>query len=60
MATVMKFVSQALILAAIVFFFYEAYVGVVKDGGSSSVFTGVGALIVTLIGSALIEKYVHD
>jgi hypothetical protein len=53
-------VKQILILLAIVFFFYAAYQGVVGDGGSTSVFTGVGALVVVLIGSYLIDKLVQD
>ncbi len=53
-------VKQILILFAIVFFFYAAYQGVVGDGGSTSVFTGVGALVVVLIGSYLIDKLVQD
>jgi hypothetical protein len=52
--------KQILILLAIVFFFYAAYQGVVGDGGSTSVFTGVGALVVVLIGSYLIDKLVQD
>jgi hypothetical protein len=47
--------KQILILLAIVFFFYAAYQGVVGDGGSTSVFTGV-----VLIGSYLIDKLVQD
>jgi len=52
--------KQILILFAIVFFFYAAYQGVVGDGGSTSVFTGVGALVIVLLGSYLIDKLVQD
>jgi membrane associated rhomboid family serine protease len=48
--------KQILIVVAIIFFFYAAYQGVVGDGGSTSVFTGVGALVFVLIGSYLIDK----
>ena len=55
-----KLLSQGAILLAILFFFYAAYEGVVGGGGSTSVFTGVGALVVSLIGSYIIDKFVHD
>ena len=48
--------SKILILLAIVFFFYAAYQGVMGDGGSASVFTGVAALILVLVGSYFIDK----
>ena len=54
------FLKQTLILLAIAFFFYAAYEGVVGDGGSTSVFTGVGALVLVLVGSYLIDKLVQD
>lgn len=52
--------KQILTLFAIVFFFYAAYQGVVGDGGSTSVFTGVGALVIVLLGSYFIDKLVQD
>jgi hypothetical protein len=52
--------KQILTLFAIVFFFYAAYQGVVGDGGSTSVFTGVGALVIVLVGSYFIDKLVQD
>ena len=52
--------KQIMILLAIAFFFYAAYQGVVGDGGSTSVFTGVGALVVVLVGSYIIDKLVQD
>lgn len=51
--------KQTLILLAIAFFFYAAYQGVVGDGGSTSVFTGVGALVLVLIGSFIIDKFAN-
>lgn len=53
-------IKQILILLAIIFFFYAAYQGVVGDGGSTSVFTGVGALVIVLVGSYFIDKLVQD
>ena len=55
-----KIIKQIAIFFAIVFFFYAAYQGVVGDGGSTSVFTGVGALIIVLVGSYFIDKFVQD
>lgn len=55
-----QLLKQALILLAIAFFFYAAYQGVVGDGGSTSVFTGVGALVLVLVGSYFIDKLVQD
>ncbi len=52
--------KRILIVLAIVFFFYAAYQGVVGEGGSTSVFTGVGALVIVLLGSYLIDKLVQD
>ena len=59
-ATLTYWIKQILILLAIAFFFYAAYQGVVGDGGSTSVFTGVGALVVVLVGSYFIDKLVQD
>jgi len=60
MGTWTNILKQILILLGIAFFFYAAYQGVVGDGGSTSVFTGVGALIVVLVGSYFIDKLVQD
>lgn len=60
MAAAMKLVAQILTVLAIVFFFYQVYEGVMGEGGSTSVFTGVGALFVVLVGSVLIDKFVQD
>lgn len=60
MGTFTNILKQALLLLAIAFFFYAAYQGVVGDGGSTSVFTGVGALVLVLVGSYLIDKLVQD
>lgn len=54
-----KLLSQFLTLLAIVFFFYAAYEGVMGEGGSTSVFTGVGVLVLVLIGSFFIDKLTH-
>jgi hypothetical protein len=54
-----RLLSTTLKLVAIAFFFYAAYQGVMGDGGSTSVFTGVGVLIIVLIGSYFIDKFVH-
>ena len=60
MSTFVYILKQSLLLLAIAFFFYAAYQGVVGDGGSTSVFTGVGALVLVLVGSYLIDKLVQD
>ena len=51
-----KLLSQTLKLLAIAFFFYASYQGVMGEGGSTSVFTGVGVLILVLVGSYFIDK----
>jgi len=51
--------SKTLQLLAIVFFFYAAYQGVMGEDGSTSVFTGVGVLIIVLAGSYFIDKLAH-
>ncbi len=60
MVAITNILKQTLLLLAIAFFFYAAYEGVVGDGGSTSVFTGVGALVLVLVGSYLIDKLVQD
>jgi hypothetical protein len=60
LGTITYILKQTLLLLAIAFFFYAAYQGVVGDGGSTSVFTGVGALVLVLVGSYLIDKLVQD
>ena len=54
-----KLFSQILTLFAIAFFFYAAYQGIMEDGGSASVFTGVAVLILVLAGSYFIDKLAH-
>lgn len=56
MGMLTQLIKQVLILLGIAFFFYAAYQGVVGDGGSTSVFTGVGALVIVLVGSYIIDK----
>ena len=59
MEFIAKIFSQILQLLAIAFFFYAAYQGVMGEGGSTSVFTGVGVLVLVLIGSYFIDKLVN-
>lgn len=59
MELIAKIFSQTLQLLAIIFFFYAAYQGVMGEGGSTSVFTGVGVLVLVLIGSYFIDKLVN-
>lgn len=54
--TLTKLLSKILQLMAIAFFFYAAYEGVMGEGGSTSVFSGVGVLVLVLIGSYFIDK----
>lgn len=51
-----SWLAKTLQLLAIIFFFYAAYEGVMGDGGSTSVFSGVGVLVMVLIGSYFIDK----
>jgi hypothetical protein len=51
-----RWLAKTLQLLAIIFFFYAAYEGVMGDGGSTSVFSGVGVLVMVLIGSYFIDK----
>ena len=51
-----KFLSHLLKLLAMIFFFYASYQGVMGGGGSTSVFTGVGVLVLVLVGSYIIDK----
>ena len=60
MGAITNVLKQTLLLLAIAFFFYAVYEGVVGEGGSTSVFTGVGALVLVLVGSYLIDKLVQD
>lgn len=55
-----QIVKQIFFVLAIAFFFYAVYQGVMGGGGSTSVFTGVGALVVVLLGSYVIDKFVND
>ena len=59
MGMLTQLLKQILTLIAIVFFFYAVYQGVVGDGGSTSVFTGVGALVLVLVGSYIIDKFAN-
>jgi hypothetical protein len=56
MGLLTRLLSQILQVIAIVFFFYAAYEGVLGEGGSTSVFSGVGVLVLVLVGSYFIDK----
>jgi hypothetical protein len=60
MGSLPSIIKHILILIGIVFFFYAAYEGVVGEGGSTSVFTGVGALLIVLAGSYAIDKLLQN
>lgn len=49
-------VSQLLKLFGIVFFLYAAYDGTFGGQGSTSVFIGVGVLVMVLVGSFVVDK----
>lgn len=49
-------VSQLLKLGGIIFFMYAAYDGTFGGQGSTSVFIGVGVLIMVLVGSFVVDK----
>ena len=48
-------VSQLLKLGGIIFFMYAAYDGTFGGQGSTSVFIGVGVLIMVLVGSFVVD-----
>jgi len=60
MTLLTKLISQIVKLLAMAFFFYAVYEGVMQGGGSTSVFTGVGVLVMVLIGSLFIDKLAQD
>jgi hypothetical protein len=49
-------VSQLLKLGGIIFFMYAAYDGTFGGQGSTSVFIGVGVLVLVLVGSFVVDK----
>lgn len=49
-------VSQLLKLGGIIFFMFAAYDGTFGGQGSTSVFIGVGVLVMVLAGSFVVEK----
>lgn len=51
-----KLISLILRLCGIAFFLYAAFQGVFGVGGSTSVFTGVGVLVLVLLGTHVIER----
>lgn len=53
---VVNLISLILRLCGIAFFLYAAFQGVFGVGGSTSVFTGVGVLVLVLLGTHLIDK----
>jgi hypothetical protein len=48
--------SQLLKLGGIMFFMYAAYDGTFGGQGSTSVFVGVGVLVLVLAGSMVVDK----
>lgn len=53
---VVKLISMILRLCGIAFFLFAAFQGVFGVGGSTSVFTGVGVLVLVILGTQLIDK----
>ncbi len=57
-AQFVKMCSSFALMGGIIFFVYSAYAGVILDGGSTQVFTGLGCLLLLLVGNFIIEKIV--
>lgn len=53
---IVNIVSQLLKLGGIIFFMYAAYDGTFGGQGSTSVFIGVGVLVLVLAGSFVVDK----
>lgn len=53
---VVNIVSQLLKLGGIIFFMFAAYEGTFGGQGSTSVFIGVGVLVLVLAGSFVVDK----
>lgn len=53
---VVNIVSQLLKLCGIIFFMFAAYDGTFGGQGSTSVFIGVGVLVLVLLGSFVVDK----
>lgn len=53
---VVKVISLLLRLSGIAFFLYAAFQGVFGIGGSTSVFTGVGVLVLVIAGTHVIDR----
>ena len=53
---IVNIVSQLLKLGGIIFFMYAAYDGTFGGQGSTSVFIGVGVLVLVLVGSFVVDK----
>lgn len=53
---VVNLFSQLLKLGGIIFFLYAAYDGTFGGQGSTSVFVGVGVLVLVLAGSLVVDK----
>lgn len=53
---VVSVVSQLLKLFGIIFFMFAAYDGTFGGQGSTSVFIGVGVLVMVLLGSFVVDK----
>lgn len=53
---IVNIVSQLLKLGGIIFFMFAAYEGTFGGQGSTSVFIGVGVLVLVLVGSFVVDK----
>lgn len=53
---IVNIVSQLLKLGGIIFFMFAAYDGTFGGQGSTSVFIGVGVLVLVLVGSFVVDK----
>lgn len=55
LTAVIKFISNALKIIAMVFFVYSAYQGTFRSGGSTAVFIGVAVLSVVIVITHVID-----
>jgi len=53
---IVNILSQLLKLSGIIFFMFSAYDGTFGGQGSTSVFIGVGVLVLVLAGSFVVDK----
>ena len=52
---VVKFVSNAFKIIAMLFFAYSAYLGTFRSGGSTTVFIGVAVLAIVIVITHIID-----